>query len=82
VYFLAPLLMVTYDFFLEKSAPALNMWRWDINEVPFRNYVAWYAIGFLCVAILKFCGVNTQNILAKLLYCVQFLFFVLLSLMV
>jgi uncharacterized membrane protein len=82
VYFLAPLLMVAYDFFLEKSAPLLDMWRWADDKIPFRNYVAWYAIGFLCVAILKFCGVNTQNILAKLLYFVQFLFFVLLSIIV
>lgn len=82
VYFLAPLLMVAYDFFLEKSAPVLDMWYWDGDTVPFRNYVAWYVIGFLCVAILKMFGVNTQNILSKLLYFVQFLFFVLLSIIV
>lgn len=82
VYFLAPLLMVAYDFFLEKSAPVLDMWYWDRDTVPFRNYVAWYVIGFLCVAILKMFGVNTQNILSKLLYFVQFLFFVLLSIIV
>lgn len=82
VYFLAPLLMVAYDFFLEKSAPVLDMWYWDGDTVPFRNYVAWYLIGFLCVAILKMFGVNTQNILSKLLYFVQFLFFVLLSIIV
>ena len=82
VYFLAPLLMVAYDFFLEKSAPVLDMWYWDGDTVPFRNYVAWYMIGFLCVAILKMFGVNTQNILSKLLYFVQFLFFVLLSIIV
>ena len=82
VYFLAPLLMVAYDFFLEKSAPVLDMWLWADDKIPFRNYVAWYAIGFLCVVILKFCGVNTKNILAKLLYFVQFLFFVLLSIIV
>ncbi|PLB85850.1 hypothetical protein C0T31_08720 [Dysgonamonadaceae bacterium] len=82
VYFLAPLLMVAYDFFLEKTAPVLDMWYWDGDTVPFRNYVAWYLIGFLCVAILKMFGVNTQNILSKLLYFVQFLFFVLLSIIV
>jgi putative membrane protein len=82
VYFLAPLLMVAYDFFLEKSAPVLDMWQWDGNTVPFQNYAAWYAIGFLCVAILKMFGVNTQNILSKLLYFVQFLFFVILSIIV
>jgi len=82
VYFLAPLLMVSYDFFLEKSAPVLDMWYWYGDTVPFRNYVAWYLIGFLCVAILKMFGVNTQNILSKLLYFVQFLFFVLLSIIV
>jgi uncharacterized membrane protein len=39
VYFLAPLLMVAYDFFLEKSAPLLDMWHWADDKVPFRYYV-------------------------------------------
>lgn len=75
-----PLLMLAYDIILEQIAPHLDMWSWVGNTVPMRNYVAWYIIGLLFIALLKLFKIESRNPIAKILFISQFLFFVLLFL--
>ncbi|MGC8824422.1 MAG: carotenoid biosynthesis protein [Bacteroidales bacterium] len=79
--FVAPALMVTYDIVLERIAPLIDMWYWEKSVVPLQNYIAWYIIAFGFVAILKAFKINTQNPLASIILICQFLFFVILSLL-
>jgi putative membrane protein len=49
----ASLLMVFYDFFLEKVAGRIDMWHWENTMVPVQNYLAWFIISFLFHALIK-----------------------------
>lgn len=77
--FTAPLLMLTYDIFLEQVAPKTEMWYWENASPSIRNYVAWYIVGFVFTALLLVCKVDTSNKLAKLLFFSQLLFFAILT---
>ncbi|MFZ6034038.1 MAG: carotenoid biosynthesis protein [Melioribacter sp.] len=77
--FLAPLLMVFYDFFLEQVAGKLDMWYWENLDAPVNNYIAWYIAGFVMVLILLVARVNFKNSVAPVIFSSQFAFFFLLS---
>lgn len=79
---LAPLLMVLYDIILEQLAPVMDMWSWQGAVVPLRNYVAWYLFAVVFVAIFRIFRIDTRNPLAGILFYCQFLFFVLLKLLI
>lgn len=78
--FLAPALMVAYDFFLEPFAMAHDMWHWAGNAVPLQNYLAWYAGGLFLCAVALGGRFGTGNRFAPGLFVVQFCFFVILYL--
>lgn len=78
VVFVAPFFMVVYDIILEQVAPKMNMWSWQNSEVPFKNYVAWYAIALVFVVLLTVFKIDTKNPLAAIIFISQFMFFVLL----
>jgi bisanhydrobacterioruberin hydratase len=42
--FLAALLMVSLDFFIEPLAPQFGFWSWQLGYAPFQNFVAWFFI--------------------------------------
>lgn len=75
---ISPSLMLSYDLLLEQLAPRMDMWSWSGDEVPLRNYIAWWIIGLGCVAVLRLCKVQTRNPLATVLFVAQFLFLLLL----
>lgn len=75
----APMIMLFYDFFLEKVAPKTGMWSWDHQTIPVQNYLAWFLVGFCFVALLKYRRVDTKNEVAPLLYLCQLCFFMVLA---
>lgn len=75
---IAPSLMLIYDLILEQLAPVMNMWSWQDNTIPFKNYMAWWLIGFVFVALLKLLHVPTKNPLSLIIFCCQFIFFLIL----
>ncbi len=79
--FVAPLFMLMYDIVLEQVAPKMNMWSWLNSEVPLRNYIAWYFIALCFVFLLKIFKIETKNPLAAILLICQFVFFILLTLL-
>jgi putative membrane protein len=74
--FLASLLMVFLDFFMEKSAPYFDFWRFENNEVPLQNYVGWFGVSFLCHLIFQPLFQKENRPLSWNLYLVFLLFFV------
>lgn len=73
---IAPSLMLIYDLILEQLAPKMDMWNWQAQSVPVKNYMAWWIIGFLFVALIKAVKIDTKNPLAAILFICQLLFFI------
>lgn len=51
--------MVMIDYLIEPVAMKYDFWNWKGNEIPFQNYIAWFA------AALVFCLYYTQTIKVK-----------------
>jgi putative membrane protein len=67
--------MVFYDFILEQTAGFLNLWFWSGNEIPIQNYVAWFVIALLFQFSFVWADIKTNNLMAKPILIIQFLFF-------
>jgi putative membrane protein len=76
----ASLSMVLYDFLLEPAAPRLEMWNWDENLVPVKNYIDWFLVAFVFHTLVKLFRVKTDNPLALTLFFCQLFFFGFISL--
>jgi len=72
-------IMVIYDIVLEKVAPHLDMWYWENDKIPLQNYLAWFVISFIFIALLKIFKVNTSNKISSIVLLSQFAFFVILA---
>lgn len=75
---LAALLLVGLDLVMEPVAMQNGFWSWENNSIPFQNYLAWFIVSFLLVALFFSAKFNKHNPLAKTLLIIQFIFFVLL----
>jgi putative membrane protein len=80
-WFLGASLMVGYDVFLEPVAQDLGMWGWSNNAVPVQNYLAWYLLSFLFLAIFDLLKVKFENAVALTLLACQIGFFVALNIL-
>jgi putative membrane protein len=74
--FVASLLMVLLDFFMEKSAPRFDYWMFESNSVPIQNYIGWLGVGFLAQLIFQSYFNKQSTSLSWHLYFVILLFFV------
>lgn len=72
---LSSLLMVAYDLIMEQVAPHLQMWYFDGNTVPLRNYLSWFVLAFSLHSLIKLTGIKTTNKLADLIFYCQLSFF-------
>lgn len=79
--FVAPALMLVYDFVLEMVAPKMDMWTWQNSDVPVRNYIAWYLIALFFVLLIRIFKIDTKNPLSATIFICQFMFFILLTLL-
>lgn len=77
--FISGLFMLLYDIFLEKFAIHFGMWIWYSNGVPIQNYVSWFVFGTLFSCIYYFNNRQIKIPIARALYIIQVLFFLLLS---
>ena len=68
-------LLVLMDFFIEPVAIQEDFWQWHMEHVPLRNYLAWYAIGFLMLRYFHGIGQTQNNPLALPLYLIMLAFF-------
>jgi putative membrane protein len=75
----ASLLMLFYDFWLEISAPVLDMWSFDDGKIPVRNFVAWFSIAVFFHSLLKIARVKIVNKVAQRVFVIQTIFFILIA---
>ena len=70
--------MVLYDVVLEQVAPKMQMWFWEADRVPFRNYLVWFLMALIFHTLLVITGLKLKNPLSKIVFSAQFLFFLIL----
>ena len=68
-------LLVLIDVLIEPVAIAEDFWKWEAVQVPLRNYVAWWGIGFLMLQYFHRLPDRPTNPMALPLYLIQFAFF-------
>lgn len=78
---LGALLLVLLDAFIEPVAVRYNYWRWDHDIIPFKNYVCWFLVSVVLLAIFELFKFKKQSIVAPVFLLVQFLFFIILWLL-
>lgn len=72
--------MVFYDLFLEPVAIWLDMWQWEMVEIPLQNYVAWFIISFVFFMLIGIITPNFKNKIAPAVFIIQLSLFILLNL--
>ena len=78
-YLVAASLMVIYDIAMEPVAIRLDMWNWNLVDVPIQNYVAWFFISAVLLIIQELFIKRIENKIAPALFIIQFLFFTILN---
>lgn len=73
--------MVLYDLPLEQVAMRIDMWQWAGNGPPLQNFVGWFVVSGLFFALMQVANLRYRNPMAGGLLAAQFLFFVLLYLL-
>jgi len=79
---LGAFLMTVYDIVLEPVAIHSGMWTWENGDVPLQNYMAWFVFSFLFHIILNLFKVRIENKIASPLFKIQFVFFLILTLVI
>lgn len=79
--FMGASLMVVYDLIMEPVAIRLDMWSWGGSDIPLQNYIAWFVISFLLLAIFHLARFRFRNGVAPVLFFVQLGFFIALNLL-
>lgn len=78
--FIAALIMVLLDVFIEPVAIDWNMWTWKMTSVPVQNYITWGIAALIFSLILSFqLKENHANKMALPVILWQYLFFVILG---
>ena len=77
---IAALLMTVYDFFLEPVADKLDMWHWQNRVIPLQNYAAWFGVSLIFLLLFHFLKTDSSNKIARPLYIIQLVFFMILYL--
>ena len=72
---LSAIVLVLLDFLIEPVAMAYDFWGWYNNEIPVKNYLAWFAISLLFCYIIAFYKEQSHNRLAPYILFFQFAFF-------
>jgi len=79
VSFLVAVLMVVFNFILEKPAGYLDMWEWTGKYIPMQNFLAWFGISWVLGGSLQLLKPKMENSVAASLFGAQMLLFFLLN---
>lgn len=71
-------LMLLYDFFLEQTAPVMDLWTWNNDIVPVQNYFSWAITALVFQIVWHFSGIQLKNKIAEVLFSAMYLFFIIL----
>ena len=75
------LLATCFDWLMEPVAVKLDYWKWDSEVIPFYNYLCWFLLSVLLLALFRACKINGQNRFALHLLMIQSSFFLLLRIL-
>jgi len=76
IVFVASLLMVFADFWIEQLCSRFDFWYWKSNIVPLQNYTAWFFFSFAFNYLYLKLGLSMNNKIAVALYILQLTFFI------
>lgn len=71
-------LAVFFDWLMEPVAVKLGYWKWSGGDVPVYNYICWFIVSFLLLAVFHFSKFNKENKFAINLLLIQAMFFLVL----
>ena len=71
-------LMLGYDLIIEQIAPILDMWTWQNEKVPLKNYVTWFLLALVFHTAIQVFKIKAKNKLAPVILVCQVLFFLVL----
>lgn len=77
---LGALAMVVFDWVMEPVARETGMWSW-IENISLQNYIDWFLVSALLFALIRILKVEISNRIAGLLLLMQFVFFLVLNLL-
>lgn len=77
--FVAAILMVGLDYFIEPAAMQFDFWHWKNNVVPLQNYVGWFLLAFILQSYFQQSTVYKKNPLAIWIFGAQATFFIALN---
>jgi putative membrane protein len=69
------LLAVLFDWLMEPGAVSLGFWRWTGNVIPSFNYICWFVISVILLALFRRLNFGTGNHFAVHLLLIEALFF-------
>jgi putative membrane protein len=49
--FVAAIIMVLFDLFMEPAAVRLEYWHWEKGTITLQNYLAWFVLGYIFIII-------------------------------
>lgn len=75
---IATFLMLLLDILIEPIAILSDYWTWS-GDIPFSNFVSWFLIAFLIQLVYFSQKLGEQNKVATVLYFLQFIFFLILN---
>lgn len=67
--------MVLLDVLIEPFAISQNLWQWEANSIPLRNYAAWFFISLILHGLFQFFLKGPRNPLTLPLLLIQTAFF-------
>ncbi len=77
-YVLPALMMLCYDSVLEQVAPKIDMWSWRDGIVPIQNYVVWFLLALVFSSLIRIMRVDTKNPISLVVLLCQFVFLLIL----
>jgi len=74
-------IMVIFDWLMEPVAQATDMWYWAFDTIPQKNYIDWFLVSGFLFLMIRMLKVEINNRLAGVLLLMQFVFFLILNLL-
>lgn len=71
-------LALIFDWLIEPVAVKLGYWQWQDKDIPVYNYICWFVISVLLLALFRFLPFDKRNKFAVNLLLIQTMFFLLL----
>lgn len=75
----AVIIMLLYDVFLEMAAPKMDMWHWEGEVIPLRNYVVWGITALFFLWLIRKNRIVTVNVMAMPFLLMQVFMFIVIA---